>query len=297
MFRFLKYLSFGLVALLLTMIIIWRLCSQELATYAGAKIAKVAIASNVFLNFTDSSFGLFNFQSKLLTVEVANQKFTTNLEISDFKLSPVITSLVGASPAVHFTFNVLGGKVSGQAFIQQGSFGLKDLQVRNVAVSQLSFLKLFGFSTGQLSMDLEQSITSQNLPQIKNLRFELSNFVKKDASVVPSWMSGLPFNLNIEPINIEKLAGQIDQDNDLHVKDLNLLSDWGNLSAELQLNLDPRGIKILMASGNVELKDSGSKQFSPFLALVSNRQLTADQRRFNFAFLEYQAGMPKFNFK
>ncbi len=297
MSRFFKYFFYSCLGLLVSLILLWKLTSQELATYTSAKISKAAIANNVFLNFTQSNFGLFNFQSKLLTVDLANQRIPVNLELENLKISPVITSFLSGAPALDFSFKIHDGAVVGRIFKQGQGIGLKDFQIRNVNISRVSFLKLAGFSSGQINLDLEQLILQDNQAKVKTLKFELANFVKKDASVLPRWISGMPFDLNIEPLNLQKLTGTVELDSILKIKDLNLQSDWGDLLAELVLNMDPRGIKLTLASGNVELKEPGSKQLSPFLSLLSNRQLSSDQMKFTFQFLEYQDGFPKFTFK
>ncbi len=296
MFRLVKFIAYSLLVLILLAVVLWRLCSQELATYASAKIANVAIGQNVFLNFTESNFGLFNFQSKVLAIEVAKQKIPLRLELQNLKVSPVITSLFSDEQAIDFSFNLLQGQVTGRLYRGDQGVGLKNLEVRDIELFQVSLMKLIGFSSGTFSLDLDRLLMIANKTQIQNLKFEFKNFVKKDASVIPSWMSGLPMNLNLEPIVIQKFSAAINQDSLFQVKDFILDSDWGSIMADFLLSPLPEGIQISKGQGDVQLKDSGSKQFSPFLSLFSNQQLRPETRQFSFKFLEYQSGFPRFNF-
>ncbi|MEX0598779.1 MAG: hypothetical protein WD512_20010, partial [Candidatus Paceibacterota bacterium] len=93
MFRFLKYLLVCLVASLLLVAIAWFCFRAELATYTSAKVAKFAISKNIFLNFSQSSFGLINFQSQQLEIEISNQQGPLRLSLQNLKITPVLKSI------------------------------------------------------------------------------------------------------------------------------------------------------------------------------------------------------------
>ena len=131
-------------------------------------------------------------------------------------------------------------------------------------------------------MNLKGVRLERESPSLDSLILELKDMRKEKTTVMPGWMTGLPFDLKFPALSVASFRSDIAvRGGILQLKSLNLQSNWILMDMHGEIDMEARE-RIKSLEGSVNLSHLGHGIVKDYLPIISNQQLSSEDKHFTF---------------
>lgn len=254
------------------------------SNYVAVKIATRALNQNLSLEFTEPKVGILNLKAKSIVAGYHRFMLPINCKLEDFIFSAQILPLFSGQLGAQVTAKIYEGQLELTGQATANDIYNAEVNLRQFNLAKHEQLIRLGVESGLLDLKISDLNFINHQLSFDDLTLKLIDF-DKTATYIPTWLSGFPIDINLpslKKLQLEVVASA--QDNLISVKKLHMRSNWADVDGQGVLKLTAnRQFEIVDFSGQVELKSDGQAVLGPYLPLLSNGQLKAEDRFFNFS--------------